>query len=244
MERSVQTQAIVVKTAKVGEMHKLLTLLSPDLGLVSVMIYGGRKGKKTALAPLFSVGTFQLYHNPVRNEYSLEEAVSSFIPEAIMQDLQCTYAASLLCEIVTKTSTDDPKPIFETLKSALFALEKEPQDAQRIIISFIWKFLQISGLAPDLEYCPVCERRFEENETLLFAMELTSPACKNCANSDYLVLPPGARRYLRYTMSMDFASAVAIQLNPPAQARILSYMLKWIKLHVSTPLKTLENWPF
>ena len=244
MERSIQTQAIVVKTTKVGEMHKLLTLLSPDLGLVSVMIYGGRKGKKTALAPLFSVGTFQLYHNPVRNEYSLEEAVSSFIPEAIMQDLLCTYAASLFCEIVTKTSSDEPKPIFETLKSALLALENNPQNAKCVIISFIWKFLQISGLAPDLQYCPVCERKFEEDETLLFAKSLTSPACKNCADSDYLVLPPGARRYLRYTQIMDFESAVAVQLNPPAQTRILSYMLKWIKLQVNAPLKTLENWPF
>ena len=244
MERSVQTQAIVVKTAKVGEMHKLLTLLSPDLGLVSVMLYGGRKGKKTALAPLFSLGTFQLYYNPVRKEYSLEEAVSSFLPEAIMQDLQSTYAASLFCEIVTKTSSDEPKPVFENLKSALLALEKAPQNAKCVIISFLWKFLQISGLAPDLEYCPVCERKFEENETLLFAMQLTSPVCKDCGDSDYLVLPPGARRYLRYTMGMDFESAVAVQLNPPAQARILSYMLKWIKLHVSTPLKTLENWPF
>lgn len=242
MERSIQTQAIVVKTAKVGEMHKLVTLLSPDLGLINVMLYGGRKGKKTALAPLFSSGTFQLYHNPVRNEYSLEEAVTTFLPEAIMEDLQCTYAAYLLCEIVAKTSSDEPKPVFELLQRALLLLEKDPQSVQRIIISFIWKFLQISGLAPELEYCPVCERKLEEEEILLFARQLASPACKNCGDSDYLVLPPGARRYLKFTQSLDLERAVAVQLNPPAQARILAYMLKWIKIQVNTPLKTLENY--
>ncbi len=244
MERNIQTQAIVVKTAKVGEMHKLLTLLCPDLGLISVMVYGGRKGKKTALAPLFSMGTFQLYHNPVRNEYSLEEALSSFLPEAIMQNLESTYTAALLCEIVTKAPTDEPQPVFETLKSALLQLEQASQRPKSITISFIWKLLQIWGLAPDFEVCPICERAYEEQEILIFSNSLGSPCCKNCGDSDYLTLPPGARRYLKYTLPMDFPQAAAVQLNPASEERIFSYLTKWLKIHLNAPLKTLENWPF
>ena len=244
MERSIQTQAIVVKTSKVGEMHKLLTLLCSDLGLVNVMVYGGRKGKKTALAPLFSMGTFQLYHNPVRDEYSLEEAVSTFLPEAIMQNLESTYTASLLCEIVSKTLTDEPGPVFDTLSCALTSLENNPQNYKKIIIAFVWKMLQIWGLAPDLEYCPVCEREYEENEILLFSNNLSSPCCKNCGDTDYLTLLPGARRYLKYTLPMSLEEACNVQLNPASEERIFSYLIKWLKIHVSTPLKTLENWPF
>lgn len=244
MERSIQTQAIVVKTSKVGEMHKLLTLLCPDLGLVNVMVYGGRKGKKTALAPLFSIGTFQLYHNPVRGEYSLEEAVSSFIPEAIMQNLESTYTAALLCEIVSKTLTDEPEPVFNTLKNALLALETKTQSPKIITICFMWKMLQLWGLAPDLEYCPVCERQYEENEILIFSNNISSPCCKNCGDTDYLILPPGARRYLKYTLPLDFQQAIEIKLNPAAEVRIFSYLTKWIKIHVNAPIKTLENWSF
>lgn len=244
MERSIQTQAIVVKTSKVGEMHKLLTLLCPTLGLVNVMVYGGRKGKKTALAPLFSIGTFQLYHNPVRDEYSLEEAVSSFIPEAIMQNLESTYTASLLCEIVSKTLTDEPETVFDILKSAITKLENNPENSKRITISFIWKLLQIWGFAPDLEYCPVCERQYGENEILIFSNSLTSPCCKNCGDTDYLILPPGARRYLKYTLPMDLNQACEVQLNPAAEERIFLYLIKWLKIHVNTPLKTLDNWQF
>lgn len=244
MERNIQTQAIVVKTSKVGEIHKLLMLLSPDLGLVNVMVYGGRKGKKTALAPLFSIGTFQLYHNPVREEYSLEEAVSCFIPDAIMQNLESTYTASLLCEIVSKTLTDEPKPVFDILKSALIALENNPEKSKLITICFIWKMLQIWGYAPDLEYCPICERHYEENEILLFSNNLSSPCCKNCADTDYLTLLPGSRRYLKYTLPMDFQMTTEVQLNPAAEDRIFSYLTKWIKIHVNAPLKTLDNWPF
>ena len=55
MDRNIRTRAIVLSVRKYGELHKALTVLSPDLGLLDVVIFGGRKGKKTALAPLFSI---------------------------------------------------------------------------------------------------------------------------------------------------------------------------------------------
>ena len=104
--------------------------------------------------------------------------------------------------------------------------------------------LQIWGLAPDLEYCPVCEREYEENEILIFSNNLSSPCCKNCGDTDYLTLLPGSRRYLKYTLPMSMSEACNVQLNPASEERIFSYLIKWLKIHISTPLKTLENWPF
>ena len=103
MDRNIQTRAIVLSVRKYGELHKAVTILSPDLGLVDAIIFGGRKGKKTALAPLFSISTLQLYHNPLKKEYSVTEGESSFIPQAITEDLACTYTASFFCEIISKT---------------------------------------------------------------------------------------------------------------------------------------------
>lgn len=247
MDRSVKTQAIVIRTARYGELHKIVTLLSPDLGIVSAVVYGGRKGKRTALAPLFSVGTFQLYNNPVKKEYSIEEGVLSFVPTSIADDLESTYTASLMCELVMKTPSDDPQPVFGLLKAALHHLESsslEEPHSKRALIAFVWKLLQISGLAPDLEYCPSCDRRYEEDETLSFSSSILAPACRDCGDSEELVLPPGARRYLRYTQGMEYEDAVGVKLNPAAEARVLNYMTKWIRLHVNAPIKTLENWPF
>lgn len=262
MDRSVKTQAIVIRTARYGELHKIVTLLSPDLGIVSAVVYGGRKGKRTALAPLFSVGTFQLYNNPVKKEYSIEEGVLSFVPTSIADDLESTYTASLMCELVMKTPSDDPQPVFGLLETALRQLEmslkestdqadsssegqsKEKTTSKRAVIAFVWKLLQISGLAPDLEYCPSCDRRYEEDETLSFSSSILAPTCRDCGDSEELVLPPGARRYLRYTQCMEYEDAVGVKLNPAAEARILNYMTKWIRLHVNAPIKTLENWPF
>lgn len=254
MERNIKIQAIVVRTSKYGELHKIVTLLSPQLGLVSAIIYGGRKGKKTAIAPLFSIGEFQLYNNPVKKEYSIEESVLSFIPTAINEDLESTYTASFMCELVTKTPSDDSKEIFDLLQNALQVLEintkniiensteNNDENSKCIAIAFMWKLIQIWGLAPNLDYCPSCDRKYEEDEILSFSFSFLVPVCKNCGDNTSFILPPGARRYLRYTLVMSFDDACKVKLNAATQVRIFSYMTQWIKMHINAPLKTLENW--
>ena len=236
MDRNIQTQAVVLSVRKYGELHKAVTLLSPELGLVDAIIFGGRKGKKTALAPLFSISTLQLYHNPLKKEYSVTEGVSSFIPQAITEDLACTYTASFFCEIISKTPTDEPEQTFTLLCDALTSLEADCSSRKRITAAFIWKLMQISGTAPDLEFC-----RFSNDETLFFSNPMNTPCCKSCSDSEYIVLMPGSRRYLRYTMPMDFKSALDVVLNPAAEQRIFLYMLRWAAVFAQTQLKTLND---
>ncbi len=241
MERNLQTQAIVLSVRKFGDLHKAVSLLCPDLGFVDAIIYGGRKGKKTALAPLFSVNDVQLYHNPVKNEYSVVEAVSSFIPTNIMDDLACTYTAAFLCEMTAKTQSDEPEATFDLLRACLTSLDSRPELRKRITASFLWKLMQIAGTAPDLEHCPVCDRLYKEDEALLFSTPMGTPCCKECSDTERLVLMPGSRRYLRYTMPMSIIDAIDVQLNPAAEDRIYLYMLRWAEIFSQTHLRTLRE---
>jgi DNA repair protein RecO (recombination protein O) len=241
VERNIQTQAIVLSVRKFGSLHKAVTLLCPDLGMVDAIIFGGRKGRKTALAPLFSVNTVQLYNNPVKKEYSITEGVSTFVPQAITEDLACTYTASFFCEIIARTPTDEPLQTFVLLRDALAALEADGSSRKRITAAFIWKLMQISGTAPDLGYCPVCDRKHADDEVLYFSAPINAPCCKNCSDSEHLVLMPGSRRYLRYTMGMDFKDACQVMLNPAAEDRIFNYMLRWAGLFAQTQLRTLND---
>ncbi len=241
MDRNIRTQAVVLSVRRYGDLHKAVTLLSPELGLVDAIIFGGRKGKKTALAPLFSISEMQLYHNPVKKEHSVVEAVSSFVPMAITEDLGCTYTAAFFCELIAKSPSDEPAETFSLVCDALRALEAEPTARKRITAAFIWKLMQISGTACDLEFCPVCDKKYDEEEVLYFSNPMGIPCCKSCSDSEQLVLLPGSRRYLRYTMPMDFNEAVKVVLNPAAEDRIFNYMLRWAQIFAQAPLKTIRE---
>lgn len=241
MEREMLVQAVVTATRPFGELHKSVTLLSPETGLIQAVIYGGRKGKKTALAPLFSFGKFQLYHNPVKNEYSVKEAEYTFIPSEIMKDLVLNCTASYFCETASRIKTDSPENVYNLLTLALTYLEKTPSFRKKILIDYTWQLLKISGIGSDMTTCPSCDRPYDNDETLKFSASMLTPVCIKCSDSDHIILPPGARRYLAYTFTMSFEQALGVELYETAQARLSGILLAWINAFCQYPLKTIQT---
>ncbi|MCF0238559.1 MAG: DNA repair protein RecO [Sphaerochaetaceae bacterium] len=235
------TDAIVIGTRKFGEIHKSLTLFSPTLGSFDAIVFGGRKGKKTALAPLFAIGQYTIYENPVKKEFSIAEGQDFFVPSNITNDIYLTYAASFFCEVVNKCQTDNAQEIFDILSKSLILLENEPSLRKRVIIAFIWKFLLSSGTVPDLTMCPECERTYKNDEILGFSNASYTPACMDCSDNKDFILPPGARRYLIYTSNKTLEESAHVILNPKAEDRILHYLLKWLSIFSQNSFKTLSS---
>ena len=73
MEKNLTCQAIVLANKKWGDLHRLVTLISPTLGLFEV-VYGARKGNGGWIEP-FSMGTFFLYSNRPRRGYTLKDTI-------------------------------------------------------------------------------------------------------------------------------------------------------------------------
>jgi len=241
MERNIKTQAVVIGSSSFGELHKSVKLLSPQLGIINTIVYGGRKGKKTAFAPLFAYGSFELYHNPVNNEYSLSEEAISFSASNINKEITANCAASYFCEVAAKIESQDYSQVYPLLCSALTILENRPDLCDMTIIGFTWKMLNISGIQSDLLHCPVCENTYKDEEILGFSSSLNSPVCRHCADLEFPALLPGARRFLRYTLDKDILDIVQTELFPEAQQRIKSYLLSYMKLFCNRQLKTLES---
>lgn len=241
MERDIQVQAIVTGVRNFGEMHKSVNLFSPQLGLINAIIFGGRKGKKTSLAPLFSFGTFQLYFNPVRNEYSLTEEDCSFTACNIAKDISATYTASYICEIVNSITTDDNVQTYDIVTQALSALDANIQNHRKVLIDFTWGILKINGVATDLSCCPSCDRQYSPQEELLFSTSMVTPVCKECSETSEIKLTPGARRYLHYTFDKSFEEAYAVELLDGAKERLTSFLTKWITVFCQKPLKTVKS---
>lgn len=241
MERNLQIQGVVTGVRSFGESHRCVNILSSQNGLISAVIYGGRKGKKTSLAPLFSSGTFHVYHNPVRDEYSLVDSELSFIPDRLLSDLHTNARASYFCEVTTRISTDSPQEVFTLVRTALSELEKDPDNGRKILIDFTWSLLKTSGVGCELSSCPSCDRSLGDEETIYFSTSMLTPVCRNCADSDFVTLTPGARRYLIHTYPMTFSQALPVRLFETAQMRLTTIMLNWISQFCQYPLKTVRS---
>ncbi|MBQ0070257.1 MAG: recombination protein O N-terminal domain-containing protein [Spirochaetales bacterium] len=61
MERDFKTLGIVVKVENVRENDRLLTIMTPDRGLLKALSFGSRKSIRAVKAPLYTEGYFSLY---------------------------------------------------------------------------------------------------------------------------------------------------------------------------------------
>ena len=142
MDRDSKGLAVVLRSERLRENDRLLTLLSVPLGLVSVVSYGARKSIRCVRAPLYTEGVFSLSLSR-GNRWSLKDIDVISTHECLLDDLERNMAAMLFSDMVI-TGKDARPELYALYTGALDLLEF--YDAESVVISFIVHFLALSGL--------------------------------------------------------------------------------------------------
>lgn len=244
MERNLTISAVVLRSRRWGDLHRMVTLASAELGIIDALAYGARKGKLAGRIGLFLIGVFFLYHNPIRGDYTIVDVEPAVAAEHIRADLRRMYIASFMAELVLKMHGGDSQALYDLISHSFALLDAQATGtADTVLIQFIWRLIDISGLEPDLVACPICERLYGAEEALSFNTAMHAPCCTVCADVDVangeMALGPGARRYLLYTAGIPLGEAVGVQLSETATERIRLYMLRYAAIIADGVLKSL-----
>jgi DNA repair protein RecO (recombination protein O) len=245
MERNLRIDAIVLSSRKWGELHRMVTLLSGELGLCDAVAYGARKGKLAGALELGTIGTFYLYHNPTKHEYSIKDAEPRHTNDPIRGDLLRLYISQALVEMAMRMHGGDYEALYRVLGGFLVLLDQSCVDPRLVFIQYIWKFIVIMGLEPDLISCPICGTPYNDKERLSFNTGLHTPCCGDCGDVDSegfeYALGPGGRRYLLYTQGLSESDAVVVPLSVPATIRMARYMVRYVTNILGRPLSSLSG---
>jgi DNA repair protein RecO (recombination protein O) len=246
MQRSSTTPAIVLRKARVGEIHKALTLLTPARGLVQAMAYGALKfGSRLATASEpFHLLKAYLYHDPVKDQYKLTEVESLEPHDELRRSVAKFYTASLWAETCLKSygGGQESASLFELLAEALRLLNRWPAGRETSLsLQFLARFLVVSGHRLDLEQCGRCGLGFEPLVTVFVSREEGSLLCASCReDGGALSLPPGARRYLAATLGLPLAQAAAVGLEQASLAALRAALYLLVQASLEAPLKSLD----
>ena len=245
MERSLTSEAIVLTHKRWGDLHRLVTALSPELGVFDAVAYGARKGKLAGGIEPGTIGTLYLYHNRQRKEYSLVDVDPEHTMERIHDDLPRLYTAHAMIEMALRMHGGDFVLLYQVLGSALILLQDSVSDPRLILIQFVWRFIQVMGLQSDLHACPGCSTDYSDDEILSFSTQLHSPCCSRCADVAQeelaYALGPGGRRYLVFTRDLTFQEALSVRLSETAADRMVRYMIQYAVTILGGPLRTLSG---
>lgn len=198
-------EGIVLKTKPYGETNKIVTLMTREVGKISVMARGAKKpsSRLAAICQPFVYGTFLIQQGRGMGTLQQGETLESI--RHIQQDIVATAYASYVIEIVDRlVESERPEPYaFEILKQALQAIE-EGYDPEAIAMFAEWKMLPYTGVQPILHACARCGA--VEGE-FAFSFSEGGFLCHRCFHHDpYLIrLTPTQVKLIRmfYTVPIE-----------------------------------------
>lgn len=245
MGRNVSSLGIILKAARVGEIHKSITLLTPDLGIISAIAHGAYKGKSklSGSTDVFSASFFYLYFDPVKNSYKVTDVEHRDIFNRLRDDISRYYSASLCTEVIFRTFAGggDYSATFALLFRTLSLLDARPKDELSwALIIFLYKYIDALGYLPEIDTCSRCGRSIPETETVRLAGEGVF-ICRDCAGGNISGITPGARRYLLYIRAHSVDESIKIKLDGRSTDGLKTAFLSLIQHIIGSPLNSLKG---
>ncbi len=246
VSRSRAIEAIVLKTNRIGEIHKGVLLLTPEEGLVRAIAHGAysQKGKLRGVTHFLCSGTAYLYHNPVSDSTKLSEFDVRSFHSSIREDLIRFYTASLWAESISKSygAGGGSEDLFLLLHEALAELERRPgSESELVSIQFVWRFLRISGMQPDLEHCAITGEFLAEGEPVYYSPAEQGFCSREVASEHMAAWQPGALAFMRHTAAVPLPQALRTIPPAGATARIKRVLYAILEEHIDSPLNTLKS---
>ncbi|HEX8182056.1 MAG TPA: DNA repair protein RecO [Candidatus Saccharimonadales bacterium] len=151
--KQINTQAVVLNRTEYGEADRILTLLTPDHGKLSLIAKGVRKIKSKLAGgiELFSVSDISY----IQGRGTVGTLVSTRLIRhygAIVTDVNRTMLGYELIRQLHKATEDEPElEYFELIEQAFAALDDVSIDLHLIKMWFLMQLLRIDGHTPNLQ---------------------------------------------------------------------------------------------
>ena len=231
-------EAVVLRTHKLGEADRIVTMLSHYNGQIRAVAKGVRKtGSKfgSRLEP-FMVVDVQLYEGKNLDTVSQVETLSSYGAE-IVKDYATYTAATAMVETAEKLTGDVSSPQqYLLLLGALRALSRQEHDSSLILDSYLLRALSVAGWAPNFGDCAACSL---EGPHRAFVLQLGGVVCQDCKPAGAATISEDTGALLGALLSGDWAVADASSESARANAAgIVSAYSQW---HIERGLKSLHH---
>lgn len=175
MDRSYKVRGINLKSIPMGESDRLLTILTPELGLIQAIAPGSRKPKSTmgGRSGLFVVNELLIYKGRSLDRITQAETIESY--PGLSRDLGKLAAGQYLAELVLyQALSDQPQgELFFLLGEHLSRISRSPTIQNHpsfipvipLLTHGIYHLLALGGIAPQVHHCCLTQQKLQPDFT-------------------------------------------------------------------------------
>jgi len=171
---------VVVRVRDAGDHDRYLSVLTAELGRITVLSKGSRsmKGGQMGVSQLYTYGNFEIYRRGSMYILKGGSAIQPFY--SLSMDIDRLNLAAYLCD-VTCELTDEGEEAGEMMRlllNSLYAVSRDLYPQELIKGAFELRAATISGYAPDLSGCAFCGN--DRHETFYLDVMNGAILCADC----------------------------------------------------------------
>lgn len=214
------TDGLVLRETNYKDSDKILTVLTSDLGKITVSARHGRANASRVRAgtQLFAYSDFTLFLS--KGRYSLNEAEPKELFLGLRSDILKLSLASYVAEVLEASADEDaPTPgLLRTGLNTLFALANDVKPMEQVKAAFELRLAGLLGYAPDLSGCSRCGESGRAEYAFSSDGQLVCRACAPDTREAY-PLSKRALDAMRFVQVADVAKFLSFSLPADALAQ-------------------------
>jgi DNA repair protein RecO (recombination protein O) len=231
-------QAVVLRTHKLGEADRIITLLTREHGRIKAIAKGVRRTKSRFGARLepASYVDLQLYTGRTFDTITQAEAIENY-GDVLSSDYQNWTVASAILEAAERFTMAEHEPALQQyllVVGSLKALSEKKYDSSLILDAYLLRSLSVAGYAPSLTICSRCDAPGPHKFFSLQGGGSVCVTCKPCASAT----PSEATLSLMSDLlTGNWETAMASELRNRGEASgLIAAYLQW---HLERGLRSL-----
>jgi len=231
-------EAVVLRTHKLGEADRIVTMLSRQHGQIRAVAKGVRRTASkfgSRLEPFMAVDV-QLFEGRNLDTVSQVETIGAYGRE-IMADYASYTAAHAMVEAAERlTAEEGSTQQYLLLLGGLRSLSRAEHDPSLTLDSYLLRALSLSGWAPNFENCVGCGAPGPHGA---FVMAIGGVVCASCKPPGAASLDPESVALLGALLAGDweFAEEASQRARSNASGIVAAYS-QW---HIERGLRSLNH---
>lgn len=234
------TCGLVLRETVTRDADKILTVLTPDRGRLSVIARGARrKGSRVAAAcQLLAYSEMTLYEKGRWTMLDAADTIELF--DGLRQDLTALSLAAYFAELTEAMSDGSGGDVLPLLLNALYALSALKKPPQLVKPAFQFRLMALAGYEPMADGCALCGAPEPENPMLDVVHGVVH--CGKCREKGGLSLPLTASGLaaLRYVLYGDPRRLYSFSLSPEGLRALNHAADAYVSAQLERSFRTLD----